>query len=208
MPSTKKPPRGRPRQQDIASIEQKLLEVATAEFREHGFGGASLNRIVSAAAISKTTLYSRYASKSELFLAIVQQQITEMAPASVLPEPPNLEAGLKAFANHILQKSLDDEMKDINRLMYSESARFPELAKAASDRTARGIKRIATYIETCATADNIPCSNASRVAEVFILMVRGWYMNVLLTNRKVSAAARKQWVDDAVQILLNSRKNW
>lgn len=200
--------KGRPRQQDIAAIERKILEEATAEFREHGFGGASLNRVVSAAGISKTTLYSRYSSKAELFIAIVQQQITDMAPDSVLPKTPDLETGLKAFANHILQKSLSDEMKDINRLMLSESVRFPELAAAAADRTARGIKRIAAYIETCADTDGVACGNATRVAEVFILMIRGWYMNVLLTNQKVSAVARKRWVDDAVQILLNARQNW
>lgn len=206
---TKRPAaKGRPRQQDIAAIEEKLLDVATAEFRNHGYGAASLNRIVSAAGISKTTLYSRYTSKAELFLAIVQQQITEMAPDSVLPSKPDLQVGLTAFANHILQKSLNEDMADINRLMLSESARFPELAAAAADRTARGIKRIASFIERCAEADGIPCRNAQRVAEAFILMVRGWYMNVLLTNQKVSAATRKRWVNDAVHILLNSRQDW
>ena len=206
--TTTKAAKGRPRQQDIAAIEENLLNVATAEFREHGYGAASLNRIVSAAGISKTTLYSRYASKAELFLAIVQQQITEMAPDSVLPPKSDLHEGLTAFANHILRKSLNDDMADINRLMFSESARFPELAAAAADRTARGIKRIAAFIDQCAEADGIPCRNPQRVAEVFILMVRGWYMNVLLTNQKGSATARKRWVDDAVNILLNSRQNW
>lgn len=206
----KRTTRGRPKQEEIAAIEARLLQTATAEFREQGYGGASLNRIVSNAGISKTTLYSRYTSKAELFRAIVQQQITDMAPESVLPQDARgrLAEGLTAFANHALQRSLKDEMREINRLMYSESARFPELGIAAGDRTARGIMRIAAYIERCAKADSIPCRDAQRVAEVFILMIRGWYMNILLTNQNVSATARKRWVNDAVRILLGSRKDW
>lgn len=210
-PPRKKPGRGRPKQEDLAERESKLLDIATAEFLEHGYGGASLNRIVANAGISKTTLYSRYTSKAELFRAIIQQQIKTMAPESVFSDGNDrlpLEQGLKAFANHALERSFRGDMLEINRLMYSESARFPELGEAAADRTARGIKRVAEYIDNCATFDKIPCRDAHSVAEVFVLAIRGWYMNIMLTNRKVSATARKRWADSLVIILLASREQW
>src|SRR3546814_5695128 len=45
------------------------------EFCTHGYGATSLNQIVRAAGVSKTTLYARFASKNELFRAIMHEQI-------------------------------------------------------------------------------------------------------------------------------------
>lgn len=202
---------GRPRQGDVAAIEKTILSVALQEFLNHGYGNASLTRIVKAAGISKTTLYSRYASKADLFSAIVQQQINTMAPESLLQDEAggqSLEQGLKSYANHVLEVSLKGDMLEVNRLMYSESSRFPELARAAADRTNRGINRIAEFIAACAEADGVSCESPRVAAEVFILMIRGWYFDLMLTKQKITPAQRRQWVDKALNILLFSREHW
>ena len=54
----------------------------------------------------------------------------------------------------------------------------------------------------------MPCKDADAVAEVFILMLRGWYVNVMLTNRRSSASERGQWVRRAVRTLLSARADW
>lgn len=203
--------RGRPTLESAAANERQLLSVALREFLQHGYGGTSMAQIVKAAQVSKTTLYSRYPSKHALFRAIVQQQIDEMAPESVLPsavDDADLKRGLTDYANHMLERSLHGDMLEINRLIYSESARFPELGAAAGERTNLGIKRIADFIKRCAISDGIACANPKAVAEVFILVVRGWYVNVMLTTRKVTPAQRRAWVDRSVHILLSSRSDW
>jgi AcrR family transcriptional regulator len=202
---------GRPKLEDVAAIENRLVSVALKEFLTHGYGGASLTKIVKAAGASKTTLYSRFSSKEELFRAIMQQQIERLDAATVLrtrADKPELENGLKAYANHMLDLSLQGDFLDVNRLMYSESHRFPELGAAAAERTALGIKRISAFIRECALADKVPCKDPEGVAEAFILMIRGWYINAMLTNRKVSAARRERWVERAVHILLSGRSDW
>ena len=215
-PSVKSSPaplrgRGRPSSKVAAELEEHILNVALNEFLQHGYGGSSLSNIISSAGISKTTLYSRFASKSELFSAVLQLQIDSLAPEAILPVKArsySIEKGLTAYAEHMLRRSLQPDMMGINRLMQSEAARFPELGIAASDRTQRGIKRIAEFIEQCATADSLPCRNPESVAEVFIYMIRGWYMNILLTGRKVSPAARKKWIKQSIHVLLSSRDEW
>ena len=212
-PQTKRPlrTRGRPNSAELAKLESVILKLALDEFLRHGYGGASLTNIVKSAGISKTTLYSRYASKAELFTAIVQQQIDALAPESVLPSEINtssLEDGLIAYADHMLKRSLRPEIMGINRLMQSESARFPELGEAASNRTHRGIKRIADYIRKCAVNDNMPCKNPESVAEVFIYMIRGWYINTMMTNNIPGPAARKRWIKQSIHVLLSSREAW
>jgi TetR/AcrR family transcriptional repressor of mexJK operon len=203
--------RGRPRPEDVADIESKLLDVALQEFLQHGYGGTSMTKIVKAAKGSKTTLYSRFASKEALFRAIIHEQINHLAPSAWLKSeagPLDLEQGLNSYANHMLQLSLEGELLGVNRLIYSESHRFPELGAAAAEKTELGIKRIAGFIRECAAADKIPCRDPDGVAEAFILMIRGWYVNVMLTNSKVSTARRETWVKRAVRTLLSARKDW
>jgi TetR/AcrR family transcriptional repressor of mexJK operon len=203
--------RGRPKLEDVAGIESKLLDVALKEFVKHGYGATSMTRIVTAAKVSKTTLYSRFSSKEDLFRAIMHQQIDRIgANAALKPASgrPDLAHGLQSYANRMLELSLKGSLLEVNRLVYSESHRFPELGAAAAERTEVGINQIADFIEECASADALPCRDPRAVAEAFIHMLRGWYVNVMLTNRKVSPDTREQWVKRAVHALLCSRGEW
>lgn len=203
--------RGRPRPEEVALLESEMLEVALDEFLQHGYGGASLSRIVKNAGISKGTLYSRYASKAELFRAIVHTQVERLSPVTALQADGvalGLEEGLSAYADHMLATNLEGDLLGVNRLIYSESHRFPELGAAAAERTALGIKRIAHFIQVCAEADGLPCQDPRAIAEAFILMLRGWYVNVILTNSEVSVAQRQRWVRQAVHALVSGRADW
>lgn len=203
--------RGRPRPEDVADIEDTLLSVALQEFQENGYGAASVTRIVKTAGMSKTTLYSRYPSKEQLFLGILKHQVERYSPwASFDVEAGglNLERGLKAYADRTLQLSLKNDELAVNHLIYSEIHRFPELGAAAAERTEMGIRRIADFIRQCADAEKIPCKDPDAIAEVFIHMVRGWYINIMLSKRTVTEAQRKQWVERAVHTLLLARPDW
>jgi TetR/AcrR family transcriptional regulator, mexJK operon transcriptional repressor len=202
---------GRPRLEDVAKIDDKLVSVALREFLAHGYGGASLSRIVRTAGMSKTTLYSRYASKDQLLRAIMAQQIARNEGAATLrigTGKPDLEHGLKAYANRVLEVNLEGEMMRINRLVYSESSRFPELGEGAAERTRLGIEQVAKFIRECAASDGVACADPDSVAEVFILMIRGWYVNVMLLDRKIAPVERQRWVDRAVRVLLADRASW
>ncbi len=201
---------GRPKPADVAALERRLLAVALKEFLQHGYGGTSMARIVRIAEVSKTTLYSRFPSKAALFRAIIHQQIEHLSPSAPLRSragPERLASGLASYANHMLERNLQGELLGINRLMYSESHRFPELG-AAAERTELGIRRIADFIRECAVADGVPCRDPEGAAEVFICTMRGWFVNVMLTNRDVSPGQREYWVQRAVQTLLADRCDW
>ena len=203
--------RGRPKLEDVAAIENRLLDVALKEFVKHGYGATSMTSIVTAAEVSKTTLYSRFSSKEKLFRAIMHQQIDRIgAHAALKPNQgrPDLAQGLQAYANRMLDVSLKGSLLEVNRLVYSESQRFPELGAAAAERTEVGIGQIADFIEECAAADGLPCRDPRGVAEAFIHMLRGWYVNIMLTNRKISPDTREQWVKRAVHAILSSRAEW
>lgn len=203
--------RGRPSPEDAAAIDHELLGVALELFLEHGYGGTSMRQIVGSAGVSKTTLYSRYPSKADLFRAIILRQIDRLAPSTSLQSdagPLGLEEGLRSYATRMLAASLHGEVLGVNRLIFSESRRFPELGAAAAERTALGVKRIAEFVRTCAQGAGRECSDPEGIAEAFICMIRGWYVNVILTNRDVPAAERERWVRRAVRALVRGQDAW
>ncbi|GAB3360794.1 TetR family transcriptional regulator [Amycolatopsis echigonensis] len=53
-----------------AATRQRILDVATQEFAEHGIAGARVERIVAAARTNKAQLYGYFGSKEGLFDAI------------------------------------------------------------------------------------------------------------------------------------------
>jgi len=201
-------PPGRPKQEDVASLEARLLDIALKEFLQHGYGGASLNRIIAAAGVSKTTLYSRFASKEALFRAIIFQQIGRSAASLKLADNLRLEQGLIEYANHALELSLKGEVRGINRLIFSEAHRFPELGAAAAERSQLGVEQVSAFIRKCAARAKQPCRHPESAAEAFILMLRGWYINLTLTNEKVSASQRRIWVERAVGALVSDWRKW
>ena len=56
------------------AVRRRLLDAALAVFAERGFNGASLDEVVAAAGLTKGAIYSNFASKDELFFAMMSDQ--------------------------------------------------------------------------------------------------------------------------------------
>lgn len=112
-----------------------ILAGALQVFSTHGYAAASMDRIASAAGVSKPTLYSYFKDKSGLFIALIKQttQVADRALAgmqsgTVSELPP--EQALRNLATSALQQfSTNPQLPTMMRLIIGESERFPELAK-------------------------------------------------------------------------------
>jgi AcrR family transcriptional regulator len=202
--------RGRPKLEDVAQIEDRLLSAALEEFAREGYGAAVMNNIIRRAGVSKTTLYSRFPSKDDLFRAIMQREIERLGLVGTLmgTQAPKLAEGLKSYAIGALRYSLQGEWLDMNRLIYSESRRFPELGRAAAEIAQLGMSQIAGFIRRCAEADGVPCRDPDTVAQLFIYTLRGWYLNAMLTNSDVPSAVYEDWIERAVDAMVAGRAGW
>ena len=72
---------------------ERILDAAENAFAERGFAGASLSQIAEAVGIRTPSLYSHFASKRELFEAVITRRMDGYIEAilSYLREPVNLE---------------------------------------------------------------------------------------------------------------------
>jgi AcrR family transcriptional regulator len=76
----------------------RLLEAAAAEFAAAGVDRANVNRISLAAGLAKGTIYNYFASKRELFLAVVTEASARAASgAADVPDDAPVEERLRAL---------------------------------------------------------------------------------------------------------------
>lgn len=204
-------PRGRPKADDINELESRLISVARETFVANGYGATSIAAIARAARVSRNTLYARFPTKPDLFRAIIDQQIAStefVVRQDSRQRDKSLEATLRRYAEHTLRASLSQEIVQLNRLIYSESSRFPELGAAAVARRQVGVEQVAAHIREFAERDAIPCRDPDGVAEIFIVALKGWYGDVMLTNRDVSGPEIREVVDRVLRIFLAGRASW
>ena len=82
----------RPRFEKLpAEKRERILEAAAKEFTAHGYDGASLNRIVNEAGISKGATYYYFDDKADLYATAVQYYSQELFAATAF-DPAQLAA--------------------------------------------------------------------------------------------------------------------
>ena len=62
--------------------QEAILSVAAGEFAEHGYGGASVNRIIQASGMSKGSLYYYFDDKADLFSTVLERALTRLMEES------------------------------------------------------------------------------------------------------------------------------
>jgi TetR/AcrR family transcriptional regulator, mexJK operon transcriptional repressor len=212
LPRERRRPRGRPNAEQLVELEKRLIRVARQAFIAHGYGATSMNQVARAARLSKTTLYTRFPSKADLFRAIVDEQARRVGGVGqrpiYRPSSMTLEAKLRDYIEHMTRISLRGEILQINRLIFSEATRFPELGEAASRRAWVGVRQVAALIEEYSVKDGIPCSDPAGAAEVYIMMHKGWYYSRMLTDRPVSNAEMTEAIEKILKHFLAGRSSW
>jgi AcrR family transcriptional regulator len=68
---------GLTREQKGEQVRRALLDAAREAFVRDGFHGASLDVVADAAGLTKGAVYSRFESKADLFLALLEERISE-----------------------------------------------------------------------------------------------------------------------------------
>lgn len=202
--------RGRPRASDAKDLDARIVSFATQTFYAKGYGAASMAMVARAARVSRTTLYARFPNKAELFRAIVEAQI------ATIENPFNqsvggdltLEAQLFTYADRMLGVSLHGDARQLNRLIYSEYDRFPELGRTARARSAIGVQQVAACLREAEARHGRKLRDPEGAAEVFIMMLKGWYLEAMLTKRTVKDADRKAWAKKVATMFVASRSDW
>lgn len=114
---------GRPTKKAVEALEKRILDVAAHLFSTQGFAATTMEQVATECQAGKDTIYRRYASKRELFEALVKRAhrevLLELERVAATPGKP-LEV-LRNFARAILEVNMRPELSAIHRVALSEA---------------------------------------------------------------------------------------
>jgi AcrR family transcriptional regulator len=129
-----------------AQTRERLLDAAERAFAAEGFGGASLDRIAEAAGFTRGAVYSNFADKADLFVAVLDRRLdrrhAEVADAMLAARDP--DAFVAALRSPAWTAGREDAMRQW--LMLRDEFRLFALRNpSAAERLARYDRRQRDY---------------------------------------------------------------
>jgi AcrR family transcriptional regulator len=110
----------------------EIVEAALEVFAERGFSAARIDDVAARAGISKGTLYLYFASKEELFKAVVRQALLPnlaRVERMLAAHPGSAAERIRAVIGQIGALLQGTPIGVIPKLVIAESGNFPELAR-------------------------------------------------------------------------------
>jgi AcrR family transcriptional regulator len=163
--------------------EHELLAAAAHEFAEAGYERASLNAVIRACGMSKSSFYHRFDSKQSLFDRVVDEAAAALARELVAPDPvklagPDFWPRLEAFVTHAVAVLAKPAWyADLGKLFYlpdvsaEHSAAMRRLLTAV-DRWMQAVLKVG---RSCgAVRDDLPASLQAELAFAMLQAMDRW----------------------------------
>jgi AcrR family transcriptional regulator len=154
----------------------RILREARHLFTAHGFAAVSMQQIADAATINKATLYHHFRDKEDLFVSMMEGELSRMGAglASVIAEGGTAREILQRIARHIFVA----QHSDFGRLIFDLHAHVSEEHRSALiGRVTPPWVPIRGVIERGIVTGEVRKVDADLVAKAFFAMVgsRMWW---------------------------------
>jgi AcrR family transcriptional regulator len=134
---------------------------------QHGYLGASMDRIAQAAGVSKQTVYSYFGDKESLFKALIRKVTThkfQLVWSKPLQGKP--KKVLTELAQRIYQEVNDPQYLAFVHIVVTEAKNYPEIGELFLTNVAKPAINILTkYLEECSEFE---LSDAQAIAHIFV----------------------------------------
>jgi AcrR family transcriptional regulator len=141
-----------------AARRQAILDMAAAVFQEAGFERASIATICKRLGYSKATLYNYFASKEELFSAVVFDATEAEFEATLKALDPSIDdmtEALENFGRRFLALLYSPQVQAVRRLMASEAGRSDLGRKCFELGPARSESEVARVLQEAMAAGKL-----------------------------------------------------
>jgi AcrR family transcriptional regulator len=163
--------------------EHELLAAAAREFAAAGFERASLNAVIRACGMSKSSFYHRFDSKLALFDRVVDEAAARLARDLAAPDPaelagPGFWPRLEAFVAHAVAALAEPAWyTDLGKLFYLPDV--PAGRSPAMRRLLHGVDRWVQAVlkagRACgAVRDDLPASLQAELAFALLQAMDRW----------------------------------
>src|SRR4051812_49274303 len=160
---------GRPTGLRAAAIKQGILDSATQEFLDHGYTGASMDRIAEASGTGKPTIYRHFGEKRRLFEIVCERSVqgfrTELRALADDPRPPSKV--LPEFARILYDANAHRVMTSLGRIAVFEAIHAPEVSESIFGQAAETFRPIEVYLRRWSNAGILNLVDPSVAAAQF-----------------------------------------
>ena len=189
-----------------AEKKEAILEGAMKEFLAQGYAAASMDRIATAAGVSKATVYSHFQDKENLFSALVEQLVQKKfqsifgcVDSQAFQGEPKIVLRQLA-ANMLNMAHFDEQFLNFMRLVIGESGRFPALARAfISNVEKSAFQKICQYL---ASRSELSLTDVEATARIFIgALVHFIIVQDMLHGGDIMPMERDRLIDKLIALI-------
>jgi TetR/AcrR family transcriptional regulator, mexJK operon transcriptional repressor len=196
---------GRPTETRAAQIRHRILAVATDEFLEHGFNGASVDRIAKMSGTGKPTIYRHFGDKQRLFETVCRSASkglrSELRALVDDPRPP--DTVLLEYARILYDIDAHRVMASLGRIALFEGLHSPDVSEAVFRQADETYAPIEEYLARQSRAGRLEIDNPRIAAAQFAALVAGGIRSFALT-RATRARERVRWLEAAVALFMRA----
>ena len=178
--------------------QQDIVIAAEALFLRQGYGVSSMDQIALEAGVTKQTVYRYFASKSDLFGAVMQRVRTAEA------EPWRFDGGaiadeLSGFASYLLGFHLQEKALGLYRIMLTEAAQEDLLATFKSKGPQQVLQPLIEYLSQKAQLED-----PAFCSQMFATMILAPRNQMLMSNTQVmKKSAQKEHVQKVTRLFVH-----
>ena len=174
-----------------------IIAIATVHFLEQGYDRTSMSAIVEEMGGSKGTLWSYFASKEELFAAVLDEATASFRETMLATLDPagDLVAVLTGLAEKFIARITDPDAVALQRLIIGEAERFPEIGRIFYEcAPAVTQELLSSYLTEQMDKGLMGRDDPTEAASMFLdLSAGGYHQRILwgLRPREVDAVKRE-----------------
>lgn len=187
-----------------------IVVAARGAFLDHGYEGASMERIAAAAGVTKKTVYNHFPCKEALFSAVLDSLNAEISGSLQEDEvlhSDDLALGLVRFSRRFIAITALPPGLEMYRLAITVSRRFPDFGQSMyMAGTAHVVSALAQYIAR-GHCDPSPARHLQRARQLIGML--GFLVQSALLGAPVQPGSpeTERYIEDAVRTLLAGARN-
>ncbi|ANI80042.1 MULTISPECIES: TetR/AcrR family transcriptional regulator [Sphingobium] len=156
---------GRPRREESAEIEHRLVETTMRMLVEHG-PSLTMNTIITASGLSRKTVYAHYPNKPALFAAVVRQMLGYALQPLAVPPRARWQESLLSFVEQCLAEVCEPYATAMRRLLMLNSSFFEEARPQIEQVVVRRyLDPLAAYLQSLVDQGILPDQDVGFAAE-------------------------------------------
>ena len=185
---------------------EAIVQAAIDEFRTHGFGATSMDRIAATAGVSKRTVYNHFPSKEALFAEILVQLWDASAAQVDLAYTPDrpLRTQLLELMWQKMRMLCDASFIDLARVAIAETIHSPERAQEMVARLGDREEGVTLWLRAAAADGKLKLHDPVFAAHQLQGLIKGFafWPQITMGQPTLPPKVQQQVVESAVDMFL------